>query len=391
MKKIGDFIKQNWIIFLIGFLALISVVCSLVIPKIIISYILEEKPELDFSQAGAMGSAISGIMIFFATLAGVLVTFLAFYIQFRANREQIEQFDKTLNNEKQKMVSEEKRIAYNHLKMLSVDLTNIISDVQNKAERIKEYVDLEKQPNLKSNILNHTSVRKYGKILEIEKLQIYKGFHFYLSKNENWVEDYNRLYEILYFFPELWSEIYGKYERHIQDLFQHKSLLSENIHNLMNKISKIIFDSQVTYQSHIKIPYINAFNKCIRNYYDIISQSLDENGNPISETDFNQINENVLNVLLQDLMFIIDIDRENVSPYEQNDLRTIEEIIQQISDMRKKMQSLKNKKHQFAMSLEKEYKKLVDGNEQDISAIDELSQIKQNIDKEISVIKYEEI
>lgn len=383
--------KQNWIIFLIGFLALISVVCSLVIPKIIISYILEEKPELDFSQAGAMGSAISGIMIFFVTLAGVLVTFLAFYIQFRANREQIEQFDKTLNNEKQKMVSEEKRIAYNHLKMLSVDLTNIINDVQNKAEMIKEYVDLEKQPNLKSNILNHTSVRKYGRILEIERLQIYKGFHFYLSEDRNWVEEYNTLYDILDYFPELWREIYGKYERHIQDLFQHKSLLSDDIHNLINKISKIIFDSQVTYQSHIKVPFINAFNKCIGNYYKIITKNFDENKNPISETDFNEIDEKVLKVLLDDLMFIINVDRENLSPYEQNDFHTIEEIIQQISDMRKKMQSLRNKKHQFAISLEKEYKKLVDGNEQDISVIDELLQIKQSIDKEISVIKYEEI
>ncbi len=49
---------------------------------------------IDFSKTGEIGDTISGIMSPFVGLLGAFLTFIAFWIQFRANQKQFGQFDK---------------------------------------------------------------------------------------------------------------------------------------------------------------------------------------------------------------------------------------------------------------------------------------------------------
>lgn len=69
-------------------------------------FVKEASLDIDFSNTGQIGDTIGGIMNPFIAIAGVLLTFLAFYIQYKANRlqrdlfrdeldEQSEQFRKT--------------------------------------------------------------------------------------------------------------------------------------------------------------------------------------------------------------------------------------------------------------------------------------------------------
>ncbi|WP_373060417.1 hypothetical protein [Zunongwangia sp. H14] len=58
-------------------------------------------PFLNFTETGQIGDTIGGILNPFIALAGVLLTFLAFYMQIKANQIQITQFNEGLKKEKE--------------------------------------------------------------------------------------------------------------------------------------------------------------------------------------------------------------------------------------------------------------------------------------------------
>ena len=55
---------------------------------------------IDFSETGNIGDTIGGLMNPFVALAGVLVTFLAFYIQYLTNKNQTYLFEKQIVEQK---------------------------------------------------------------------------------------------------------------------------------------------------------------------------------------------------------------------------------------------------------------------------------------------------
>lgn len=74
-----------WTLFLVGLIIL----C--LFPFILTRERIFEK--LDFTQTGNIGDTIGGITAPFIGLIGALLTFLAFWIQFKANKEQTKQFE----------------------------------------------------------------------------------------------------------------------------------------------------------------------------------------------------------------------------------------------------------------------------------------------------------
>lgn len=80
--------KIIWLIIIAGFLVLFSIISPLLFTTNAIN------ADFDFTKTGQIGDTIGGLMNPFITLAGVVVTGLAFYIQYRANRQQLELFHK---------------------------------------------------------------------------------------------------------------------------------------------------------------------------------------------------------------------------------------------------------------------------------------------------------
>jgi len=88
----------------LGFLEISIIIISLIIlifsffaPSI---FVKSSTNGLDFTDTGAIGDTIGGIMDPFVAIAGVLLTFLAFYIQYKANLQQKELFRKELDSNK---------------------------------------------------------------------------------------------------------------------------------------------------------------------------------------------------------------------------------------------------------------------------------------------------
>lgn len=91
--KNKTFTKDFWI-YLSIFLSIIAVIC-------VFPFFFTQKGYLDFSSTGQIGDTIGGIMGPFVAIAAAILTFLAFWVQFKANQQQrkdiaLERFENNL-------------------------------------------------------------------------------------------------------------------------------------------------------------------------------------------------------------------------------------------------------------------------------------------------------
>ena len=103
---------------------------------------------LHFRDKGPIGDTIGGLMNPFIAIAGVIVTGLAFFIQYRANLIQLDINNKQLKKEK----DDEKKEWYHLIKLLILDIDTVLKDINYKSEKLKEYFKLEKSNPLKTNL-----------------------------------------------------------------------------------------------------------------------------------------------------------------------------------------------------------------------------------------------
>ena len=73
-------------------------------------------------------------------------------------------------------------------------------------------------------------------------------------------------------------------------------IVRDELIELMNKLSEIInlYLTETSSSDYLNFPASNLANETIARYYNIVNENFDEEGNPISETDFDRINEEVL-------------------------------------------------------------------------------------------------
>ena len=239
----------------------------------------------DFTNTGQIGDTIGGIINPFIALAGVLLTFLAFYMQIKANQIQITQFKEGLEKDKELRLLIERKDYYNKLSLLKVDLTAIESDIKSKAKNLKEFYQNEKKFPFQTNFLIRTPSKNYARILEIDRLSIFNGFSAFFSHRERWIKEFSNLYNILDFLPELFRDLYEKYEYHTKDMFDKKNSVRSGLIQLMDRLSELIniYKREKNSENYLKYPASALANETIFRYYKIIEESFDEDRNPIKD------------------------------------------------------------------------------------------------------------
>jgi len=338
----------------------------------------------DFTNTGQIGDTIGGILNPFIALAGVLLTFLAFYMQIKANQIQISQFNKGLSKEKEIRLLTEKKDYYNKLNLLKVDLASIKSDIQSKSEKIKIYYEKERDLPFETNFLIRTPSKNYTRILEIDRLSIFNGFSLFLSHRERWIKDFSNLYNILDFLPDLFDDIYKKHEYHSKDLFDKKMEIRNGLVKLMDELSKIIntYLAENTRDNYLSFPASSLANTTILRYYDIIAESYDENRNPIRETDFVKLDEEVLKFFNQEVLEL----RKDENTYDSR----LEPIVEFIGTLRKQLYLIKQRAQEFATSIESQYEHLMVDKENEKSYITIIDEIHSILETELEKITIEE-
>lgn len=97
-------VRLTWKSIYLLIIAFILIASSFIIPLILTQASITES--FDFSETGQIGDTIGGIMNPFIALAGVIVTGLAFYMQYKANLLQRKIFYKQLEEDKLRFTTE---------------------------------------------------------------------------------------------------------------------------------------------------------------------------------------------------------------------------------------------------------------------------------------------
>lgn len=362
-------------------ISVIVILFSFVSPWIFTSASSSEK--FDFTNTGQIGDTIGGIINPFIALAGVLLTFLAFYMQIKANQIQITQFQEGLEKDKELRLLIERKDYYNKLSLLKVDLTAIESDIKSKAKNLKEFFENEKKFPFQTNFLIRTPSKNYARILEIDRLSIFNGFSEFFSHRERWIKEFSNLYNILDFLPELFRDLYDKYEYHSKDMFDKKNSVRSGLIQLMDRLSELIniYKREKNSENYLEYPASALANETIFRYYKIIEQSFDEDRNPIKETDLNEIDDTVLKFFNQEALAIRNGE-------EDFDVR-LEPIVELISNLRKQIYLIRQRAIEFSESIESQYNNLMIDDGENKSYVTLIQEIHSMLETELSKIEVE--
>lgn len=362
-------------------ISVIVILFSFVSPWIFTSASSSEK--FDFTNTGQIGDTIGGIINPFIAIAGVLLTFLAFYMQIKANQIQITQFQEGLEKDKELRLLIERKDYYNKLHLLKVDLTAIESDIKSKAKNLKEFYENEKKFPFQTNFLIRTPSKNYARILEIDRLSIFNGFSEFFSHRERWIKEFSNLYNILDFLPELFRDLYDKYEYHSKDMFDKKNAVRSGLIQLMDRLSELIniYKREKNSENYLEYPASALANETIFRYYKIIEESFDEDRNPIKETDLNEIDETVLKFFNQEALAIRNGE-------EDFDVR-LEPIVELIGNLRKQIYLIRQRAIEFSGSIESQYNNLMIDDEENKSYVTLIQEIHSMLETELSKIKVE--
>lgn len=326
---------------------------------------------------GVIGDTF-GIMNPFIGLIGILLTFLAFFMQIKANKLQRDQFNISRDHDKELLVQTQKIEAFDNLDLLSVNLDSIIKDLNHKGERIKEYeISLRNEP-LHSHLLLHTSSKNYVRILDINRGAIYKAYRFFKVSN---TEDYIKLYNILDFLPEFFDEFYPKISTYISDSFNTKMSIRNKIIDFLNQNAEFL----IHMKSELGESYLlneNAIipNDAIKINYEIIGKNYDENGNPLSETDWMEIDSKLLKTFIERTF---ELNNQGIL-----DTRLLP-IITIASDIRKDIRLITQRAKEFSAQITLQYNDLFNDEIGELSVETTLLKINEKIINSLEMAKFE--
>ena len=344
---------KNWdtiTIFLLVISALI-LIFSFVAPALFVGKAIS--PKVDFSQTGPIGDTIGGIMNPFIALVGILLTFLAFYMQIKANQIQKKLFLDGLKAEKKREDDLEKKDALYKLSLLNADLEIILSDIVSKGDKIKSYFESERSKPYDANLLFRTPSKKYTRILDLDRLSIYKGFKLFLSTDEKWIKAFNNLYNSLDYLPMFFEEVYKIYDNHSAIKLDKKTRVTDLLLKFNDMGSQLLtaYNIQFNGVDYLDYPASSCVNVAMTKYYEIIGENYDENGNFISETDYDRFSNDML------LPFITRVLEQRAVPSTFD--RRLEPIAQLASEIRKKINLIKQESLWFANNVEQQYNSLL--------------------------------
>lgn len=337
----------KWILGIAAFLLIFAFIA----PALFVSKAFT--PKLDFSQTGPIGDTLGGIMNPFIALVGILLTFLAFYMQIKANQIQKQLFLDGLKAEKEKETELEKKDALYKLSLLTLDLEIILTDIGSKAEKIRTFFENERAKPYDANLLYRTPSKKYTRILDLDRLSIYKGFKLFLSRDEKWIKAFGNLYNTLDYMPPFFDEVYKIYDNHSKVKLEKKTEVTKLLIRFNNMGSQLLTAYKFEHNNidYLNYPASKIVNQAISKYYEIIGKNYDEGGNFISETDYDEFSNDMLKPFIANYLE----QREDPVNFD----RRLEPIAQEASNVRKQIHLIKQESLWFANNVENQYNSLM--------------------------------
>lgn len=227
---------------LLGWIAFLFIIFSFIAP-----YLFTGESSYDrynFTQTGPIGDTIGGLMNPFIAIAGVIMTFLAFLMQVRANEIQRKQFLETLQKEEE----QEKTDSFYNLQILKLDIENIIDNIKTNINSIDEFLTTIEDDPYKTCILSQTPLQQYERVKQIPRKLVFRGFDLYVSPiDSEWTSKFSDLYNILDFASGCLKNLYQIVEVHNNEVYNIKIKQKEKLIKLEDKCCDILNSPAGTY------------------------------------------------------------------------------------------------------------------------------------------------
>ncbi|HJH64739.1 MAG TPA: putative phage abortive infection protein [Bacteroides mediterraneensis] len=192
--KNKTFTKDFWI-YLVGFLIIIGGICYLP------TYFTESERYYFYKETGTIGDTIGGTMGPFVAIAAAILTFLAFWVQFKANEQQrkdiaLERFESNLFQ----LIQIQEDIT-NNLQFLAYDNSNLLNKVKISGRQIFKALYEEKDTPLwgikddikEKGIISYEEDKDIG-ILDHYFRHLYRVFKF-IDEAPIFTNDKNKKYD----------------------------------------------------------------------------------------------------------------------------------------------------------------------------------------------------
>ncbi len=283
---------------------------------------------VDFTNTGEIGDTIGGTMGPIVALAGVFMTFLAFFMQVEANKIQREQLGKSFGMRR----LEDKIESLNALQLMSIDINSMIDNIDDICNRINDFCSFTKYTPTGEASFYFIPTKALSRYTSIDRNLVYNAFVNFIE-TDNFLEDFTRLYKHMDYCSESLDNFYPKvFKPHADDIAKKR----DEIRDAFIEFCKI---NPLSYKTPNEQSIYNYFydniQKCVENnilnitnLYEILQ---DERSSLLKQSDkerCDKLLDLIKNLVTQNEIFsgvLCDVKDGLKAPYE--DLKVLKEKI----------------------------------------------------------------
>jgi hypothetical protein len=338
--------------------------------------------DIDYTNKEKVISGYSALLGAILSSLSIILLVYTIYLQNVESKKQKKRFNKEHKLQKVQFEIEKLREQNKQrsdkillLNLISVFLDSIIKHIEETSVELLNFIKAEKENPIGMNTLFFLVNKSISKLIEMDHLAIFKGFEYFLTNDKEWIKKYQRLFNSVGFYNDALLELRTNYDYHKTNKFTRKKKLGEDLKNLMDESSRLLnrYRKELP-ENYMEFPYVIIINEFIPAYYEFLYENKGE------ETDFEELSQNLLEDFLLKCMNI----RKQIG----FDNFGIEEIVTQVSSIRKEIWSLKNDCIYFANNLEERYNAYFSP---ESSSLIKLKELKSFLDKSIVMIEANKI
>lgn len=316
MSQKEPFFQSNfWNIFLF-ILAVFFILLSFIVPVVL----TESNRFYNFFYGDFHNDSVGGLMNPFIAIAGVIATFLAFFMQVRANKIQQEQFRRSLA----KPFVEKKLKLYNYLSVIDQDIQFLKKDILQRIEEIDNFFSILDSNPYYNDRVKRTQMTYINKIVDYDRFAIIESFRLFMG--EKYINIYNEYMNVLNFLKPSLVQFYEILDFHVNDV-------TDNLRIVQELLKKIKLFCDTTDDNNLSV-YLKSF---IKEYDNEVMESFENK----RRSNFNKIKKEVEKYFLF-LQTIKTTNRDEVRLFS-----LISDIIFSLTEIERGVLQIKNQKEEF--------------------------------------------
>ena len=194
-----NYTRYSWFLAIVAF-AIIAAACFA-------PWLFTQPGSIDFTATGEIGDTIGGTMSPFVGIAGVLMTFVAFMMQVRANEIQREQLGKSFSLKEMESKIEDRRA----MELLKLDVDNAISDIEERCNCIDVFCKKIEENPFDDVPLMRPSFLSLSRYQSIDRNRVFNAIRTFVK--DDGTSLFQRIYSHLDYYYEAVNQVNSEMDK----------------------------------------------------------------------------------------------------------------------------------------------------------------------------------